>query len=30
MISSGRIPDEARAFVNAIGVVRFTIGDKMA
>jgi hypothetical protein len=30
MISSGRIPDEARAFVNAIGAVRFTIGDKMA
>jgi aspartate/tyrosine/aromatic aminotransferase len=25
-----RIPDRAKAFVNSIGAVRFTLGDKMA
>ena len=30
MINSGRIQDEGRAFVNALGAIRYTIGDKMA
>jgi hypothetical protein len=30
MIMERRIQDESRAFVNGIGSVRFTIGDKMA
>jgi len=30
MINLGRIQDEARAFVNSIGAIRYTIGDKMA
>jgi hypothetical protein len=29
MIAEG-LPDEARTFVNGVGVVRYTIGDKMA
>jgi hypothetical protein len=30
MIQSRRVSDEAKGFVNAVGAVRFTIGDKMA
>jgi len=30
MVMDRRIKDEGRAFVNSIGAVRFTIGDKMA
>lgn len=30
MVMSGEVQDEAKGFVNAIGAVRYTIGDKMA
>jgi hypothetical protein len=30
MVMEREVSDEAKGFVNAIGAVRFTLGDKMA
>ena len=30
ILNEGKYPNEAQAFVNGMGVVRYTVGDKMA
>ena len=30
MVMERKVPDEAKGFVNAVGAIRYTIGDKMA